>query len=243
MKQVLMVVGGEKIWLRRGTNEPSSDEQAAQEVLVKKAYTRPRLGFDVLPGERWLDLGSNIGAFAVYCRSRGATAVCFEPEPGCFKLLQKNAAGFRCYQLAVTSSHEKQLAFCKSRNPENNYRGTVLPVQSYVDVEPVMNLYAGELELYTGSVNGNSFDGIKCDIEGAEGEILDNRLLPRTKKFVMEYHTSRDADVQNLKRRIGRLQDRFHTVKIPSLFMRVIEGDLKGFPPRFDQLIFAWGPK
>lgn len=248
MKQVLMVVGGEKIWLRRGTNEPSSDEQAAEEVLVKKAYTRKGHGptgfkFDVLPGERWLDLGANIGAFAVYCRARGATAVCFEPEPGCFKLLQKNAAGFRCYQLAVTASHEKQLAFCKSKNPENNYRGTVLPVENYIGVEPVNNLYAGELEGYTGSVNGNSFDGIKMDIEGAEGEILDNWLLPRTKKLVMEYHTSRDTSLVNLARRLGHLLDRFHTVKIPQLFLRAIEGDLKGFPPRFDQLIFAMEPK
>lgn len=248
MRQTLMIIGGQHIWLRKGTNEPSSDEQAAQEVLVKQAYTRKGHGptgfkFDVELGEKWLDLGANIGAFAVYVRSRGAEAVCFEPEPGCYRLLQKNAQGFRCFQYAVTASRVAQLTFMKSRNPQNNYRGTVLPVNGYIEQPPVNNLYAGDLGEYTGRVNGNSFDGIKMDIEGSEGALIDNWLLPRCNKLVMEYHTSRDASIENLRRRVGILQDHFKVVKIPSLFMRVLEGDSKGFPPRFDQLIFCKGAK
>lgn len=243
MKTILVKVAGQNVWLRKGTNEPSSDEQAVNEVLVKKVYLRPRWGFDILPGEKWLDIGANIGAFAILCRTKGATAVCFEPEPGCYRLLQKNAQGFRCYQYAVTASREAQLTFVKSKNPQNNYRGTVLPVHGYIEQPPVNNLYAGDLGEYTGRVNGNSFDGIKMDIEGSEGALIDNWLLPRCNKLVMEYHTSRDADVENLRRRIGILQDHFKVVKIPSLFMRVLEGDSKGFPPRFDQLIFCKGAK
>lgn len=58
----------------------STDYDAIQEVNVKKAYRKLREGFDVYPGERWLDLGANVGAFAIYCRLKLATAVCYEPD-------------------------------------------------------------------------------------------------------------------------------------------------------------------
>lgn len=72
----------------------TSDERVLREVITKAAYRRTTLGFDVRPGEVWLDLGANIGAFALYCKTKRATAVCYEPDPDCFELLSLNVPEF-----------------------------------------------------------------------------------------------------------------------------------------------------
>src|SRR5690349_1246697 len=87
----------------------SSDEDVLKEVIDRHAYRRKKDGFEVELGERWLDLGANIGAFALYCRLHGARAVCYEPEPDCFSILEKNAPGFEKFNFAVTDKKEKYL--------------------------------------------------------------------------------------------------------------------------------------
>jgi len=42
----------------------SSDEKAVREVVEKKSYLRRE--FQIAAGERWLDLGGNVGAFTVF---------------------------------------------------------------------------------------------------------------------------------------------------------------------------------
>src|SRR5262245_12504074 len=84
--------GNVQAWYRPGT----TDENALIEVLVKRAYRRPSIGFDVRAGEHWLDLGANIGAFALYCKARGASAACYEPLADNFAILLKNAEPFPC---------------------------------------------------------------------------------------------------------------------------------------------------
>lgn len=226
------------VYYRKGDGEESSDEQALAEVLEKRAYRRIRSGFDVLPGERWLDLGANIGAFALYCRMQGATAVCYEPDPYCFEILRKNAPGFTCVNAAVTAFHDATLTFRTSNNPDNRYRGTVMRGNvhvpgRYVECPPVKNIHAGKLMK-------EHFDGVKCDIEGSEGPLIDSWLFPRCKKLVMEYHHSRNSDVRSLKRRLQILKKRFAVVKYPSVYERVIEG---ADWPRYDQLIFCTEPR
>lgn len=235
---------GLKVHYRPGIkNDPSSDEQALEEVLVRRAYRRTRSGFDVEQGERWLDLGANIGAFALYCRLRGAQAVCYEPEPGCFGLLQKNAKGFKLINAAVTAHSAEFISFSKSSNPQNNYRNTECVVRGYVPIPPVRNVYGGVL-------TGQKFDGVKMDIEGSEGPLIDDWLLPHCSKLVMEYHTSRDPEGAHLVNRLAILKQHFEHIHYPTMFKKLERyyeepgADLpKGFPPRYDQLIFCWGPK
>lgn len=244
MKLVQKSYGGVSLWVREGTTEPSSDEQGAEEVLAQHAYVRPRLGFNVLPGELWLDLGANIGAFAAFCRSKGATAECYEPEQGCYEVLKKNAGDFTCWPFAVTASTESTLQFRKSKNPENNYRGTVLSVDSYQEHGTVANLYAGLLlEDALAAKSVKKFTGIKCDTEGSEFGLIDNWLFPPCQKLVFEYHHSRDKSVENLARRLGVLKERFNVVKYPAVFDALISQAQRFDWPRYDQIIFCWEPK
>jgi len=237
VKPTLCVVGGEKIWLRKGTGEPSSDEQAANEVLVRHVYRRVSWGFDVLPGELWLDAGANIGAFAVYCRSKGVNAVCYEPDVENFKILQRNATGrFVCQPYALTAHKEKEIKFWRSKNPQNHYRGTEHQVQGYLEHAPVLNLWAGELRR-------ERYSGVKMDIEGSEGPIIDQWLMPRCDKLVMEYHTSRNSSVADLAQRLKILKGHFKNVRYPKAYDVAIDSGEEHFRPRFDQTIFCWSEK
>src|ERR1700692_1595491 len=167
------------VYYRKGRGEPSSDEQAIAEVLVRRCYRRARLGFDVEPGESWLDLGANIGAFAAYCRLQGAVVTCYEPDPENFEILKLNVdVNTELHNAAVTAQSAEFISFSKSANPQNNYRGTECAVKGYVPTPPVRNVYGGVLV-------GQKFDGVKCDVEGSEFKLIENWLLPKCEKMVL----------------------------------------------------------
>lgn len=213
--------------------EGTSDEQALTEVVQKKVYRRKIAGFDVEPGETWLDLGANIGSFAIYCLVRGATAECYEPDPECFKLLEKNAVGCKCFNTAVTNLQQDTLTFYKSRKPDNHYRGTFLVVQGMQPAGEVPNLYIGD------SLSSREFDGIKLDIEGSEFGMIDDDLIPKCKKLVMEYHSSRDRSYKNLERRLKLLGERFDHIWYPKEYTDYIKAK-SPVKTWYDKFIYCW---
>ena len=42
-----------------------------REVLKTGGYERPLMGFEVVPGERWLDVGAHIGCFTALALAAG----------------------------------------------------------------------------------------------------------------------------------------------------------------------------
>jgi FkbM family methyltransferase len=228
------IVAEQRIWYRPNADGSiSGDERIIAEVIESACYRRVRDGFDVERGETWLDLGANIGAFGVYCKSRGARAHCYEPEAECFKLLKKNVGAW-AVNAAVTHLRDDCIAFYTSPRA-THARGTILPVHGYGSHGTVPNRYAG----YVAGVLGR-VDGIKMDIEGSEFEILDKWLLPKSDKLVLEYHTSRDPSVENLERRIAAIQQRYKHVRYPPEFDRGLDSGATTFKAYFDRLIFAW---
>jgi hypothetical protein len=80
------------------------------------------------------------------------------------------------------------------------------------------------------------------DIEGSEGGLLDDNLLPNCNKLVLEYHLSRDSSMEALQRRIAYLKRIFVTVKYPAGLDRqmVQGGNQKSF---YDRKIWCWGQR
>lgn len=230
MKLLTSTIEGQRAYHREG-----GDERILKEVLERACYRRQRLGFDVEAGERWLDLGANIGAFALYCKARGAEAICYEPDADCFAILEKNAKGFKCVNAAVTMSEEKTLTFFVSGQADNHSRGTTRKVRGYSETV-VKNVHASSLLKLR-------VDGIKMDIEGSEGPILDAWALPPAEKLCMEYHTSRDASVDRLRRRLQALKRHYKHVAYPPEFDRVLASGAAEFKAHFDRMIFCWGLK
>ena len=230
MKLVKSEFGEVSAWHREG-----GDAAILKEVIVNACYRRKSVGFDVMSGETWLDLGANIGAFALYCKSKGAQATCFEPDLDCFDILKRNVPKFELFNSAVSASKEAELVFYQSNAEANHSRGTVVPVRGYTECR-VANTYAGELKKL-------KFSGVKMDIEGSEGPILDQWLLPRCSKLCLEYHTSRDRSVTNLECRLDQLRKHFNHVCYPPEYDRAITSGLPEVKTFFDRMIFAWGPK
>src|SRR5271166_6051879 len=56
----------------------TSDEKAILEVWKKNSYQRKE--FQIEKGEKWIDLGSNIGAFSVYAGLRGCSVAAYEAD-------------------------------------------------------------------------------------------------------------------------------------------------------------------
>ena len=58
------------------------------EILVDKLYFQE--GVSISPGDIVLDVGANIGVFALCAAKQGAQVYAYEPIPGSFELLQQN---------------------------------------------------------------------------------------------------------------------------------------------------------
>ena len=213
--------------------EGTTDEKVLRGLILNSSYRKKSIGFDVVQGETWLDLGANVGAFAIYCRLRNATAVCYEPDIDCFNLLVRNAPWFTCVNAAVTALDKPKLQFNVSKNKANHYRGTILTGPALIFKGEVANVNIL-------SVPG-SFDGVKMDIEGSEFGIIDNEAIPKCSKLVMEYHTSRDDSPSNLRRRIDYLKSRFRNVSYPPEYDRKIQ-EGKSVRTFQDREIFCWNP-
>ena len=213
----------------------ASDERVLEEVITRRCYRRTSANFDLEKGERWLDLGANIGAFALYCAQRGAVATCYEPDEENFKLLEKNVPQFELNRKAVIAENVKEVKWFTARNSSTHSRNSIVEKRSLQPVGFVPSFYAKNFTKL-------KFNGVKMDIEGAEGAILDNWFLPTCKKLVLEYHTSRDSSVKNLASRIANIQNHFKQTAIPPEFLRAIARKDREFKSFFDRLIFAWEP-
>lgn len=223
--------GGVTAHYRPGT----SDEAVMREVLVHKSYQKKSRGFDVEQGEEWLDLGANVGAFALYCRSRGALAVCYEPMPSCFEVLLQNAGDFRCEMAAVSDRPDGPVDFFVSKSAEKHHRGTMIKTHGSPPCRE------GALANLNGAfLRDLAFGGVKIDIEGSEGRLIDEWLLPRAEKMVMEYHTSRDTSMENLGRRLAALKGHYRNVVYPPEMDRMAAAGGHAKTWR-DRLIFCWG--
>ncbi len=221
-----------KAWYRPGT----SDENALIEVIGKKAYRRGSVGFDVAAGEHWLDFGANIGAFALYCKSKGAIATCFEPMPDCFEILKKNVPEFRLHNLAVTNLHDTEITFFTPRREKDKYRSTALPRKGKYPQVTVFNTHAGLIQ----ASKGRQYDGIKCDIEGSEFGIIDEWLFPKAEKLCVEYHLSRNDSLPDLVRRWRILKQHYKNVVACPELMRLIKKGKGTGRTYFDRVIYCW---
>jgi len=211
--------GGTRVYYRPDT----SDERVLSEMLEYCRYRRASSGFDVEKGESWLDLGANIGGFAIYARLRHAkTVTCYECDNESFQVLTLNVPkNYCCINSAVTNSKAKSIDFYRGRSISDYTRFTCVPSGGLKYTGKYPNSYGGFLRHL-------KFDGVKMDIEGAEGGLLDDELLPQCNKLVLEYHLSRDPSIDALKRRIAILKSRFKTVIYPPEFERLISKESGG---------------
>ncbi len=184
--------------LRFRVRRLAADEHFVRDVVVNEEYAPE--GYEITAQDLVVDIGGNIGSFALYAaaKARAGQVVSVEPIQDNYRLLVQNIKmnGF-------DNVLAKQAALVPRRKTVRIYLGTlgfgshsILPVlaqqrQRFEDVEGIT--LADLFEEY----QLPHCDFLKMDCEGAEFEILremDLDLCRRISKLVVEYHTLPDRD-------------------------------------------------
>ena len=178
-------IKGIKFWHRTGF----SDLKTFEEVIGRGTYLKR--GMQILPGERWMDCGGNVGAFALLACSLGAEVVVYEPDPYNCEMIEKNLKlnNFKANikQLALVSNNrEKATLFIGNNN--NVWRNSIVKNWCGKGIKvPCVNF----------DEETKNYDNCKIDIEGAEMPILENtnRVF---NKLVYEWSFDIDPSLERL---------------------------------------------
>lgn len=179
--------------LRFHVRRLTADEFFVREVVADRQYNPA--GFEINPTDQVVDVGGNVGAFAIWagtCASRGRV-ITLEPVAENFSLLVRNIRLNGLPQVlpvraAVTSQHGAATVYL---SPEGTGSHSLLaefagPYRNSQHVEGVTLPDVFERHQL------DQCDFLKLDCEGAEYEILYNLPLEcfrRIDKLVLEYHT------------------------------------------------------
>lgn len=197
----------------------TTDEKVIEEVIDENEYQKKKIGFVFEPEDVWLDLGANIGTFALFVLSMGASVICVEPEPSNLLILKKNLQSnfkrnaYRILQCGVATKRGKMpLYLCKGEY--NKYRHSMMMRNGRkhisVDVQPLDALWHMKSIQTKQTVNA-----IKMDIEGMEIELLEKyaHRMKHLKKLVFEYTFDADPSIPRFMNIIQLLQKSFRIVK------------------------------
>jgi FkbM family methyltransferase len=198
--------------LRFRVRRLTADEFFIAEVVVERQYNPA--GFEINATDTVIDVGGNVGAFAVWagsCAGRGRV-ITLEPVAENFSLLIRNLrrnalSHVTAVPAAVLSQRGAATIYLSSQGTGSHSarREFTGPLRGEQTVEAVT---IGDIFERFGI---DRCDFLKLDCEGAEYEILEHlppELFHRIGKLVLEYHTqaeeSKRAQADGL---IERLQD------------------------------------
>jgi FkbM family methyltransferase len=163
-------------------------------VWVRKDYGDPPASGTVV------DIGANIGAFAMLAAARGSRVVAFEPMPENFARLGENVRRNGLERLIIAESRGVAGEVATRRL----YVGSGSPYHSIHSADPD----ARHVEMETTTLDAifekheiSACDLLKVDCEGAEFEILyaaSPDTMKRVREIRLEYHDRRTPERHNV---------------------------------------------
>lgn len=207
-----------------------ADEAVFREVVDRRCYEKPRLGFRVQSGETWLDCGANVGAFAVWAeRCRGAKVFGYEACEENTVLAQRNLRLNSCCSTVqtgfVSAKRDGVTSVSFNANTPARSSSEAKGVQRFV---PNVDI-ASEIEKHQPA-------GLKIDIEGGEFELLDNGFpIGNVRAVAIEYHFRFDKDCEKARGRIQPLLQMFRHSSIPKTILTHDK-----WPAWQDALLYFW---
>lgn len=185
MKLEKVSIRGFEFWIRPGY----SDLKTFEEVIGRKTYLKR--GMTILPGEKWMDCGGNVGAFAILASNLGASVTVYEPDPYCCEMIEKNLRlnGFQAEikQTALVHDDRKSVTLFIGNN-NNVWRNSIVKKWNKLGIKVPCSNFDEEAK---------QFDACKMDIEGAEMPILENTNI-EFNKLVYEWSFDIDPSLTRL---------------------------------------------
>jgi FkbM family methyltransferase len=170
-----------------------SSRHMAQHIFDGEYDPRVRMKWDTLhksarlPSDvkRVIDIGSNMGAFAVWARAKwkNARVECFEPNPAAADFCERNAPFAKIHRSAVTVESTATLWIDETWGASRTFESKLAAGGNRIDV-PVVH-----------PKNLSPTDVLKIDAEGVEPEIIKHYPhLAGLKMCVYEYHRAAHRD-------------------------------------------------
>ena len=209
---------GIKFLVREGT----SDEKTFNEVIVNNTYQKK--DFKIKKGEHWIDLGGNVGSFAVLALSKGATVDIYEPDPFSCKMIEKNLKvndyDANIYQKAVVANHKKKMTMYVGNNM-NVWRNSLY--KNWGNEKFTIDCVHYENVITKDSI-------VKMDIEGAEMAILES-MQEFPKKMVYEWSFDIDPSLTRYRQILKKMKKRYKSIRGTEFNLDFVEWQKSWFPP------------
>ena len=185
----------------------TSDKKTFEEVIVRNVYEKRY--FKIEQGEHWIDLGGNVGAFALNALNKGATVDIYEPDPFNCKMIEKNLKinnlNANIHQVAVVANDQKKMTMYVGNNMQVWRNSLYKDWGNQRFNVPCVH--------FNKIINPNSC--VKMDIEGAEMDILEAmEVFP--KKMVFEWSFDIDESLTRYRKIVKRMQTKYPNVKAPN---------------------------
>lgn len=200
--------------IRMRVRRQTCDEDFVRHILVEHDYTPP--GFEIGESDVVIDVGGNIGTFALHAaqRARRGTVFTFEPNSENYDLLLQNIKLNNATNIvparAALSGTPGRLKLFTNRGGGGFHSVLQGRAVDQTDFETVDTLALRDV-FDDHAIERCGF--LKLDCEGAEYDILENlpdEYFARIDKLIMEYHVNGlaeedHADADRLAARLERL--------------------------------------
>jgi FkbM family methyltransferase len=159
-------------------------------------YDQP--GFAPQAGWKVVDIGGNVGLYAMYAAARGASVVSYEPHPDSARCQRANTARWNveCREAAVVGEPMESVRLWV--NPERDIRHTLVAkdVRTGDELKQHIDVPAVTID----EALSEPVDLLKVDCEGGEFEIFAHgqRALRNVKRIIAEVHTNAGSPEQAL---------------------------------------------
>ena len=180
--------------------------------------------FKIKKGEHWIDLGGNVGSFAVLALSKGATVDIYEPDPFSCKMIEKNLKvndyDANIYQKAVVANDKKKMTMYVGNNM-NVWRNSLY--KNWGNEKFTIDCVHYENVITKDSI-------VKMDIEGAEMAILES-MQEFPKKMVYEWSFDIDPSLTRYREILKKMKKRYKSIRGTEFNLDFVEWQKSWFPP------------
>jgi FkbM family methyltransferase len=189
---------GKKILVRAWAD----DVRIVKSIFAKKNYVNEFVS--IMPNSVVVDVGANIGAFAIFAAQWAKKIFSFEPEPENFRLLCANIE-----LNGLKNVTPLRMAIAKKRGKQDFY---MAEKQHSGTHSFFLHHYEKEIEVKTLSIEDlieqeslAKIHFLKLDCEGSEVEIIEGLSLETAKKIeqiALEFHQMNDYSAEDM---VGKL--------------------------------------